>query len=224
MSQESDKSSNEEQVASTDAEAVSHNATAGVASLKLLGREQAILEFNRRVLAQAQRDDVPLLERLRYICIVSSNLDEFFEVRYADILEASRLRGSGVTPEDLADVSSRAHALVQDQYDAFNGVLLPQLRQQGIDILNHADRNEAQREWVSAFFRRQVQPLLTPIGLDPSHPFPQVANKTLNFIVKLGGLDVFGRDNSIAIVRIPRVLPRVIKLPEKISDGRQAFV
>lgn len=193
-------------------------------SLKLLDREQAILEFNHRVLAQSQRDDVPLLERLRYICIVSSNLDEFFEVRYADLMEASRLRGSGVSQEDLAHIAVQAHHLVKEQYEIFNGVLLPTMRHDGIDILNHAERNQAQRDWVATFFRKQVQPLLTPIGLDPSHPFPQVANKTLNFIVKLGGKDAFGRDNAIAIVRIPRVLPRVIKLPEKISDGRQVFV
>ncbi|RZL11650.1 MAG: polyphosphate kinase 1 [Rubrivivax sp.] len=194
------------------------------ARLKLLGREQAILEFNRRVLAQAQRHDVPLLERLRYVCIVSSNLDEFFEVRFADVLEASRLRGTGVTPEDVADISQKIHQLVEDQYRVFNRELLPQLREQGIVILNHADRSEAQRAWVANFFRRQVQPLLTPIGLDPSHPFPQVANKTLNFIVKLGGRDAFGRDNSIAIVRIPRVLSRVMMLPEKLTEGKQVFI
>ena len=192
--------------------------------LKLLSREQAILEFNRRVLAQARRSDVPLLERLRYICIMSSNMDEFFEVRYSDLLEASRLRGTGIGPQDIADVSSASHQLVQEQYAVFNDTLLPMLRKEGIDILNHADRNEAQRDWVANFFRRQVQPLLTPIGLDPSHPFPQVANKTLNFIVKLGGRDAFGRDNSIAIVRIPRVLPRVIKLPAKVTGDLQAFV
>ncbi len=189
-----------------------------------LSREHALLEFNRRVLAQAQRGDVPLLERLRYICIVSSNLDEFFEVRYADFLEASRMPGSGVSHDDLLAVSKTAHALVQEQYQIFNTVLLPELRAQNVYVLNHEERNHAQRDWVSNFFKRQVQPLLTPIGLDPSHPFPQVANKTLNFIVKLGGRDVFGRDNAIAIVRIPRVLPRVIKLPETVSGGHQTFV
>lgn len=192
--------------------------------LKWLSREQAVLEFNRRVLAQAERHDVPLLERLRYICIVSSNLDEFFEVRFADIMEASRLHGSGVSQDDLADLSRHTHTLVQEQYQIFNSVLLPELRANGVFILNHAERNEQQREWVSGFFRRQVQPLLTPIGLDPSHPFPQVANKTLNFIVRLSGRDVFGRDSAIAIVRIPRVLPRVIKLPDNISQGHETFV
>jgi len=192
--------------------------------LKLLSREQAILEFNRRVLAQAARQDVPLLERLRYICIMSSNMDEFFEVRYSDLLEASKVRGTGIGPEDLAEVSREARQLVQEQYTLFNHTLLPRMRHEGIDLLNHAERNAVQREWVANFFRKQVQPLLTPIGLDPSHPFPQVANKTLNFIVKLGGRDAFGRDNAIAIVRIPRVLPRVIQLPPKVAGDKQAFV
>ncbi len=192
--------------------------------LKLLSREQAILEFNRRVLAQAQREDVPLLERLRYICIVSSNLDEFFEVRFADVIEAARMPGTGIDLPYLADVAKEAHQLVDDQYQIFNEVVGPALRDAGIYILNHAHRNQAQREWVANFFHRQVQPLLVPIGLDPSHPFPQVANKTLNFIVRLGGRDAFGRDNDIAIVRIPCVLPRVIKLPPELSDGKQCFV
>jgi polyphosphate kinase len=192
--------------------------------LKLLSREQAILEFNRRVLAQAQRDDVPLLERLRYICIVSSNLDEFFEVRYADLLEASRTRGTGIDTQYIAEVAQAAHQLVDEQYQIFNDVLGPSLREAGVFILNHAHRDEAQAAWVADFFHKQVQPLLVPIGLDPSHPFPQVANKTLNFIVRLGGRDAFGRDNDIAIVRIPRVLPRVMKLPDEISGGKQCFV
>jgi polyphosphate kinase len=192
--------------------------------LKLLSREQAILEFNRRVLSQARRHDVPLLERLRYVCIMASNMDEFFEVRYSDLLEAVHVKGTGIGPEDIDAIVAAAHELVREQYAVFNDTLLPHLHKEGIDILNHADRNDAQRDWVAGFFRKQVQPLLTPIGLDPSHPFPQVANKSLNFIVKLGGRDAFGRDNAIAIVRIPRVLPRVIKLPPKVAGNRQAFV
>lgn len=193
--------------------------------LTLLNREQAILEFNRRVLAQARRDDVPLLERLRYICIVSSNLDEFFEVRFADYLEASRLPTSAITTRELADVAAAAHHLIDDQYAAFNDDVMPALKREGIVILNHAERDEAQRRWVDQFFQKQVRPLLVPVGLDPAHPFPLVANKSLNFIAKLGGRDAFGRDNSIAIVKVPRVLPRVIRLPEKlVASGTQAFV
>jgi len=190
----------------------------------LLNRESAILEFNRRVLAQARRDDVPLLERLRYICIVSSNMDEFFEVRFADYIEAVRQPGAGVSARDLATVAAEAHLLIDDQYRCFNDEVMPALKLQGIQILNHSDRNEAQRRWVDAFFQRQVRPLLVPVGLDPSHPFPQVANKSLNFIVRLGGKDAFGRENTIAIVKVPRVLPRVIRLPDDIAGTGQAFV
>ncbi len=190
----------------------------------LLNREREILEFNRRVLAQARRVDVPLLERLRYVCIVSSNMDEFFEVRFADYLEAERRTGSGVSTRDLDSVAADAHALIDDQYTVLNDELMPLLERRGIVILNHADRDAAQRRWVGSFFEREVRPLLVPVGLDPSHPFPMVANKTLNFIARLSGKDAFGRENTIAIVKVPRVLPRVIKLPPALGGGRQAFV
>src|SRR6218665_1659865 len=190
----------------------------------LLNREQAILEFNRRVLAQAQREDVPLLERLRYICIVSSNLDEFFEVRFADMLDVARSPAGQLTHADVERVAGAAHALIDAQYAIFNEQLMPVLAARKIVILNHADRNEAQRRWVGRFFEREVRPLLVPVGLDPAHPFPQVANKSLHFIARLSGKDAFGRDTRIAIVKVPRVLPRVIKLPAEISGGQQAFV
>ena len=206
------------------------SAPGGLEMPALLNRERAIFEFNRRVLAQARRADVPLLERLRYICIVSSNMDEFFEVRFADYLEAARRSGSGVSGRDLESVAADAHALIDDQYTAFNDEVMPQLEQHGIQILNHEQRDEAQRRWVGSFFEREVRPLLVPVGLDPSHPFPQVANKSLNFIARLGGKDAFGRMNPFAIVKVPRVLPRVIRLPDKLAgvdaDGRkrQVFV
>ena len=122
------------------------------AGLALLNREQAILEFNRRVLAQAQRADVPLLERLRYITIVSSNLDEFFEVRFADTLEAARANDSDATRADLAAVAAQAHAIIDEQYALFNDVVMPALMRQGVVVINHAERNAAQRRWVAAFF------------------------------------------------------------------------
>ncbi|PPE71644.1 polyphosphate kinase 1 [Caldimonas thermodepolymerans] len=195
------------------------------AKLALLNRERAILEFNHRVLAQARRPDVPYLERLRYVCIVSSNLDEFFEVRFGDYLDASRLPDGGVSAGDLAEVAAAAHELITRQYAVFNDEVMPALQREGIVILNHAQRNAAQRRWVEQFFHRYVRPLLVPVGLDPAHPFPQVANKSLNFIVKLGGKDAFGRENGIAIVKVPRVLPRVIRLPDELAArGQQAFV
>jgi polyphosphate kinase len=188
----------------------------------LLNRETAILEFNRRVLAQARREDVPLLERLRYVCIVSSNLDEFFEIRFADTLGASRRLGSGVSLADMEALAAAVHALIDAQYAVFNDELMPALLANGIRIVNHADRDDAERRWVDRFFETQVRPLLVPVGLDPAHPFPQVANKSLNFIARLGGKDAFGRRNTISIVKVPRVLPRVMRLP---GDGpEQSFV
>ena len=191
---------------------------------QLLSRERAMLEFNRRVLAQAHREDVPMLERLRYICIVSSNMDEFFEVRFADYIESLRQPGSGATLRELAMVAAEAHEIIDEQYATFNDEVMPRLQRKGIVILNHADRDEAQRRWVSRFFEAQVRPLLVPIGLDPAHPFPQVANKSLNFIVRLSGKDAFGRENTTAIVKVPRVLPRVIRLPQSLTPGCQGFV
>ena len=192
--------------------------------LPLLNRERSILEFNRRVLAQALRADVPLLERLRYVSIVSSNLDEFFEVRFADALELARAPGAGDALRDLIAISNEAHALIEEQYAVFNEQVMPSLALHGIRIVNHAERTEGQREWVARFFEREVRPLLVPVGLDPAHPFPQVANKSLNFIAQLGGRNAFGRENTIAIVKVPRVLPRVIKLPAEVCPkGEQHF-
>src|SRR6218665_1639630 len=121
------------------------------AAVPLLNRAPAVLEFNRRALARGRRPDVPLLERLRYVCIVSSNMDEFFEVRFADFLEAYRQPGMGVSRLDLQSVAAEAHALIDDQYAVFNDEVMPALHQAGIVILNHADRDEAQRHWVAAF-------------------------------------------------------------------------
>jgi polyphosphate kinase len=189
-----------------------------------LSRERSILEFNRRVLAQASRDDVPLLERLRYVCIVSSNMDEFFEVRFADYIEAVIQGEEGASGAELRSVVEAGHHLIDELYEVFNDDVMPALERKGVVVLGHAQRNHEQKQWVARFFERQVRPLLVPIGLDPAHPFPQVANKSLNFIVRLGGRDAFGRESSIAIVKVPRSLPRVIKLPASISPGKQSFV
>jgi polyphosphate kinase len=191
----------------------------------LINREHAILAFNRRVLAQAERADVPLLERLRYITIVSSNLDEFFEVRFADYLEVVRETNDAAARRDLHQLSADAHALIAEQYAVFNEQVMPALAHAGIEVINHAQRSAAQRRWVTEFFKTQVRPLLLPVGLDPAHPFPLVANKSLNFIARLSGRDAFGRKNRIAIVKVPRVLPRVIRLPDALcKPGQQGFV
>ena len=194
----------------------------------LLDRDRSILAFNRRVLDMARRDDVPLMERLRFLCIVTSNLDEFFEIRFADALQEAQAAASqplrNAAHASLLATAAEAHALVDEQYALYNDVLTPALAAERIAVVSHSRRDGAQRDWVESFFRREVRPLLVPISLDPSHPFPQVANKSLHFVVKLAGKDAFGRENGIAIVRVPRVLPRVIELPAKLSGGRQAFV
>ncbi len=186
-----------------------------------LDRDLSLLAFNNRVLDWAKRSDVPLLERLRYLCIVSSNLDEFFEVRAA--LHASVDHTKGPT-EAARSLSHVAHTLVDEQYALYNDVLMPAFAKEGVRILSHGERTLAQHQWVKSFFEREVRPLLLPVGLDPAHPFPQVANKSLNFIVRLSGKDAFGRDNEIAIVKVPRSLPRLIPLPEKLSGKRKLFV
>ena len=195
---------------------------------RLLNRELSLLAFNERVLALATRVDVPLAERLRYVCIVSSNLDEFFEIRLSDLIDEMREEG-GWTPSaarwpEFERIAARAQVLVDAQYRLFNDTLMPALQRQGIVVLNHAQRTPAQRAWVAEYFEREVRPLLSPIGLDPSHPFPQVLNKSLNFIVQLEGKDAFGRASTVAILKVPRVLPRVIPLPPRISGGKHAFV
>ena len=194
--------------------------------IELLDRDVSILAFNERVLDWAKRPEVPLLERLRYLCIVSSNLDEFFEVR-ADLHMSAYRNGDkkGIyNTKTFETVYNTARDLVNEQYSLYNAVLLPSLQKEGIKILSHADRNLVQKKWVKEYFKREVNPLLVPVGLDPAHPFPQVANKSLNFIVQLSGKDAFGRSNDIAIVKVPRVLPRVIPLPAKVAGHGKAFV
>jgi len=194
--------------------------------LDLLNRELSLLAFNRRVLAQAQDQSLPLLERLKFLCIVSSNLDEFFEVRIASLMAIEREKSLSldpIVPEGFDLVGPAAQDLVHEQYTVLNEQILPSLAEQGIHLVRHVDRSEEQREWVKEYFEREVRPILTPIVLDPSHPFPQIVNKSLNFIVELNGKDAYGRGTSIAVIKAPRVLPRIIKLPEKISGEGQAF-
>lgn len=194
--------------------------------LKLLNRDTSILAFNERVLSLAQNPDYPLLERLRFLCIVSSNLDEFFEVRAAPHVDAMRddEQKTDINVQSYEAISQVAHILVDKQYHIFNAELMPALAEQGVHLVSHGDRTLEQRRWVAKYFETEVRPLLVPVALDPSHPFPQVANKSLNFIVSLGGHDAFGRSNNIAIVKVPRVLPRLIKLPKNLSQGHQKFV
>jgi polyphosphate kinase len=209
-------------IGSTGKEPQTHKAS----HVEWLNRDLSLLAFNARVLDWAKRDDVPLLERLRYLCIVSSNLDEFFEVRAAlhTHVEHGKSAVNAAGMHAQHSLSKVAHALVDEQYALYNDVLMPAFAKEGVRILSHGERTLAQHQWVKTFFEREVRPLLLPVGLDPAHPFPQVANKSLNFIVRLSGKDAFGRDNEIAIVKVPRSLPRLIALPEKLCGKRQLFV
>jgi polyphosphate kinase 1 len=197
---------------------------------RILCRELSLLEFNRRVLAQAEDKNVPLLERLRFLCIVSSNLDEFFEVRMAwlkreDKLHPRRKLDNGKMPsETIADVTKAARSLIQHQYDLFNNVLQPELAQEGIFFYRRRNWTDTQKKWIEDYFDRELLPILTPIGLDPSHPFPRPLNKSLNFAVELDGTDAFGRPSGMAIVQAPRILPRVVPLPAELCEGGSGFV
>jgi polyphosphate kinase len=196
-------------------------------AMRLLDRDHSILAFNERVFDWACREDVPLLERLRYLCIVSSNLDEFFEVRAAPHINAvhSGSVSGDYTVASFEALSAQVHDLVMRQYVLYNNALMPAFAARGIRIVSHGERTQEQRRWVREHFEREVRPLLVPIGLDPAHPFPLVANKSLNFIVRLKGSDAFGRDNEIAIVRVPRALPRVIRMPSGLAaKGEARFV
>ena len=195
-----------------------------------LNRELGLLEFNRRVLAQAADDSVPLLERLRFLTIVSSNLDEFFEIRVAGLKEQIKLGvkesgPDGRSPAEVYElVSAQAHALVGEQYRLLNSVLLPAMAKQGVIFPRREDWNEKQRAWIRDYFMRELLPVLTPIGLDPAHPFPRVLNKSLNLAIELEGRDSFGRKSRAAIVQAPRALPRVIRLPADVAGAEYAFV
>nr|WP_281054704.1 polyphosphate kinase 1 [Thiothrix nivea] len=195
-----------------------------------INRELSLLAFNQRVLELAQDPDVPLLERLRFLCISSANMDEFFEVRVASLkqqlqLDIASVVADGLTPtEALRQISTTAHALVEQQYQVLNEILIPALRKEHIHFVRRNHWDERQREWLSDFFDRELMPLLSPLGLDPAHPFPNVINKSLNFIVGLRGTDAFGREIDTAIVQAPRTLPRIIRLPENMAASANSFV
>ena len=195
-----------------------------------LNRELAQLEFNFRVLAQAQDPSVPLLERMRYLCISCTNLDEFFEVRVAVLrgqlgLGESRPGPDGLMPGDvLARIRERALTLVKAQYDFWNASLLPELEREGIRFSKRDNWSVKQRRWLQGYFRNEILPVLSPLGLDPAHPFPRILNKSLNLAVVLKGRDAFGREGHMALVRAPRSLPRIIRLPGEVSESTYDFV
>ncbi|MFZ9346974.1 MAG: polyphosphate kinase 1 [Burkholderiaceae bacterium] len=199
-------------------------------SEQFLNRELSLLAFNERVLAMAEDPSCPALEKLRYVCIVSSNLDELFEIRVAGI--KAQLRSNPDLPHDdgysaaqnYRAVCERAHALVDRQYAILNRQVFPLLQTHGIHFHLAADLNDAQRRWAHQYFSQEVLPVLTPIGLSPTHPFPRVLNKSLNFIVELEGQDSFGRDSGVAVVQAPRALPRLVAMPQQISGFEHGFM
>ena len=195
-----------------------------------INRELSLLEFHGRVLAQSRDEALPLLERLRFLCISSSVLDEFFEIRVAGLKQQEAYgvvqRGpDNLSPsEQLRRIAPQARALIDEQYRVLNEELLPTLDEEGIHFINKADWNAAQRKWIKRYFNHELAPIMSPIGLDPAHPFPDPLNKSLAFIVNLKGKDAFGRNSGKAIVQAPRALPRVVRLPESCADGPNDFV
>ena len=202
----------------------------GVAEPRFLNRELSLLQFNERVLAMAENPTTPLLERLRYLCIVGSNLDEFFEIRVSSLKEQNRshpsMRGpDGLTAaQALTSVEKTVHRIVQKLYSLLNDHVLPSLREEGVYLHHASEWDDAQRDWAHDLFIRDMMPLLTPIGLDPAHPFPRVLNKSLNFIVPLSGEDAFGRKATVAVVQAPRALPRVVRMPPAIAGLPHGFI
>ena len=195
-----------------------------------INRELSLLEFNRRVLAQARDEEVPLLERLRFLCIANSILDEFFEIRVAGLKQQEAYGATQRGPDNLSPseqlrlLRPLAVALVDEQYRILNDVLLPQLDLNRIRLLAEKDWNPKQQQWIKRFFNRELAPIISPIALDPAHPFPQPLNKSLTFIVALEGDDAYGRRSGRAIVQAPRALPRVIRLPESCATSEYEFV
>lgn len=196
-----------------------------------INRELSLLEFNVRVLAQAKNEDVPLLERLNYLCISCSNLDEFFEVRVASVLQMATMdpdafSSDGLTShEQLERISNKAHDLVNEQYHVLNEILIPSLEKENIHFVRRDKWTAVQRKWLEKFFNEELLPILTPMGLDSAHPFPRILNKSLNFIISLTGKDAFGRNSGRAILQVPRALPRIIQLPQDDAEsGKYDFV
>jgi polyphosphate kinase len=198
---------------------------------KYINRELSFLEFNRRVLDQARDESVPILERLRFLCISCTNLDEFFEVRVAAMKQRLEIGAPSAGPDKmtpqqlLEEIRHRSLVLVRQQYEMLNDVILPELANEQIRFVQRADWTAAQKKWLNQYYHDEIVPILTPLTLDPSRPFPRILNKSLNFVVRIDGKDAFGRRRKRAIVQAPRSLPRIIRLPDKLSEaGRDDYV
>lgn len=191
---------------------------------KYINRELSFLEFNQRVLHQAGDESIPILERLRFLCISCTNLDEFFEVRVAAMKQHLEIGARSAGPDKMApqalldEIRHRSLAMVKQQYEMLNEVILPELAKEQIHFVHRSDWTAAQKKWLSHYYHDEVVPVLTPLTLDPSRPFPRILNKSLNFVVRLDGKDAFGRRRHRAIVQAPRSLPRIIRLPDKLGE------
>lgn len=190
-----------------------------------INRELSHLQFNIRVLEQALEEQHPLLERLMFLLIFSSNLDEFFEIRVAEQITQLKYGREAVGPDAmhprtvLQRISEICHLTVDRQYKILNETIFPELEKEEIHFIRRHLWTPEQREWVQSYFHDRVVPVISPVGLDPSHPFPRLVNKSLNFIVELDGKDAFGRETGMAIIPAPRSLPRLIRLPDNLCDG-----
>ncbi|OCY61234.1 polyphosphate kinase 1, partial [Acinetobacter pittii] len=197
---------------------------------RYINRELSILDFHLRVLEQAVDPLHPLLERMNFLLIFSRNLDEFFEIRVAGVMEQFSLGNEsrspdGLTPRQvLQKISETAHAAIERQYRILNEEILLKLREEDICFLRRGELTPAQSAWIKKYFQEQVAPVLTPISLDPAHPFPRLVNKSLNFIITLEGKDAFGRQIDLAVVPAPRSLPRVVRLPDELTGGKEHHV
>lgn len=197
---------------------------------RYINRELSILDFHLRVLEQAVDPIHPLLERMNFLLIFSRNMDEFFEIRVAGMMEQLTLGNEsrspdGLTPKQVLDqISKTAHEAIERQYRILNDEIFPKLREEDICFLRRGELTPAQSVWIKKYFQEQVAPVLTPISLDPAHPFPRLVNKSLNFIVTLEGKDAFGRQIDLAVVPAPRSLPRVVRLPDELTGGKEHFV
>ncbi|MEO7300615.1 MAG: polyphosphate kinase 1 [Verrucomicrobiota bacterium] len=193
-----------------------------------INRELSWLEFNQRVLDEALNPKTPLLERVKFFCIACSNLDEFFEVRVAGLkqqVESSIVERSldGLTAsENLSAVTQRVRKMVEQKYTCWRKELLPALAKNGIRFLDFAELNKTDLAWIENYYRAKVRPVLTPLGIDPAHPFPQLLNKSLNIVVQLEIVQAKETRRRLAVVQVPRVLPRLVKLPR--TDIRQDYL
>ncbi|MCP4303016.1 MAG: RNA degradosome polyphosphate kinase, partial [Gammaproteobacteria bacterium] len=196
-----------------------------------INRELSLLEFNKRVLAQAQDPTIPLLERLRFLCISCTNLDEFFEIRVAALKQRMEIGAPAQGPEKIPaqqifdELCPEVADLIEQQYQLLNQVMFPELAKGGVRFVRSELWNDEQQAWLSEYFDEQVVPVLTPLTFDPSRPFPRILNKSLNFIVRLHGKDAFGRRRHRGMLQAPRSLPRIIRLPDHLSKpGVHEFV